>query len=37
MKHEERVNTFMAFYTITYGVTLGVAFAGNIITMYLFY
>lgn len=37
MRHEERVNTFMAFYTITFGVTLGVAFAGNIITMYLFY
>ncbi|MCD8019239.1 MAG: proton-conducting membrane transporter [Clostridiales bacterium] len=37
MRHEERVNTFMAFYTITYGVTLGVAFSGNIVTMYLFY
>ena len=37
MRHEERVNTFLACYTITYGVTLGVAFAGNIITMYLFY
>ena len=23
MRHEERVNTFLAFYTITYGVTLG--------------
>ena len=37
MRHEERVNTFLAFYTITYGVTLGVAFAGNIVAMYLFY
>ena len=37
MRHEERVNTFLAFYTITYGVTLGVAFAGNIFSMYLFY
>lgn len=37
MRHEERVNTFLAFYTMTYGVTLGVAFSGNIITMYLFY
>lgn len=37
MRHEERVNTFMAFYTITYGITLGVAFSGNIISMYLFY
>lgn len=37
MRHEQRVNTFMAFYTITYGVTLGVAFSGNLVTMYLFY
>ena len=37
MEHEERVNTFMAFYTITYGVTMGVAFSGNIVTLYLFY
>lgn len=37
MRHEERVNTFLSFYTITYGVTLGVAFSGNIVTMYLFY
>ena len=37
MRHEERVNTFLAFYTITYGVTMGVAFAGNIFSMYLFY
>ncbi len=37
MEHEERVNTFLAVYTITYGVTLGVAFSGNIVTLYLFY
>ena len=37
MRHEERVNGFMAFYTMTYGTTLGVAFSGNIVTMYLFY
>ncbi len=37
MRHEERVNTFLAYYTITYGVTLGVAFAGNVFSMYLFY
>ena len=37
MRHEERVNTFMAFYTMTYGITLGVAFSANIVTMYLFY
>lgn len=37
MRHEQRPNTFLAFYTITYGVTLGVALAGNIFSMYLFY
>ena len=37
MEHERRRNTFFAFYTMTYGVTLGVAFAGNIFSMYLFY
>jgi len=37
MRHEQRVNTFLAFYTITFGVTLGIAFSGNLITMYLFY
>ena len=37
MRHEHRRNTFFAFYTITYGVTLGVALAGHIFSMYLFY
>jgi len=37
MEHEERVNNFLAVYTITFGVTLGVAFSGNIVTLYLFY
>ena len=37
MEHEHRVNTFLAFYTITYGITMGVAFSGNIVTLYLFY
>ncbi len=37
MRRDKRVNTFLAFYTISYGVTLGVAFAGNIVSMYLFY
>lgn len=37
MRHEERVNSFLAFYTMTYGITLGVAFSANIVTMYLFY
>ena len=34
---EASVNSFMAFYTITYGVTLGVAFSANLVTLYLFY
>lgn len=38
MSHEEkRRNTFFGFYTMTYGVTLGIAFSGNILTMYFFY
>ncbi len=37
MEHEERRPVFFAFYTISYGVTLGVALAGNLVTMYLFY
>ena len=37
MKHEQRENIFFAFYTMTYGITLGVAFSANAITLYLFY
>lgn len=38
MSHDEkRRNTFFGFYTMTYGVTLGIAFAGNILTLYFFY
>lgn len=38
MAHDkERKHTFFGFYTMTYGVTLGIAFAGNILTLYLFY
>lgn len=37
MKHEGRENKFFAFYTITFGITLGIAFAANILTLYLFY
>ncbi|MCF0142194.1 MAG: proton-conducting membrane transporter, partial [Parasporobacterium sp.] len=29
--------TFFGFYTITFGVTLGIAFAHNLLTMYIFY
>ena len=38
MAHDEtRRHTFFGFYTMTYGVTLGIAFAGNILTLYFFY
>ncbi|MEE1312925.1 MAG: proton-conducting transporter membrane subunit [Lachnospiraceae bacterium] len=37
MKHEERNNLFFAFYTITYGVCIGIAFAANLMTLYMFY
>jgi len=37
MRHEERTTSFFAFYTMTYGVTIGIAFAENLLTMYLFY
>lgn len=36
MAHEQRENTFFTYYTITFGVALGVAFSENLITMYLF-
>ena len=37
MEEEERRRSFFAFYTMTYGITLGIAFASNLETMYLFY
>lgn len=37
MTHEGREKTFFAFYTATYGVTLGIAFSANVFTLYLFY
>lgn len=37
MKKEEHEKVFFMFYTITYGVTLGIALADNILTMYCFY
>ena len=37
MKHHERKNSFFAFFTMTYGVVLGIAFAGNLLTMYICY
>lgn len=37
MKHEDHEKIFFMFYTVTYGVTLGIALSGNILTMYFFY
>lgn len=37
MKHEEREKRYFGFYLIVYGVLLGLDFAGNLITMYMFY
>ncbi|MDD6616239.1 MAG: proton-conducting transporter membrane subunit [Lachnospiraceae bacterium] len=37
MKHEGHEKYFFMFYVITYGVTLGIALADNIVTMYCFY
>ena len=37
MEHEGGENHFFALYTITYGVTVGIATAANIMTMYIFY
>ncbi|MDE5931742.1 MAG: proton-conducting membrane transporter, partial [Lachnospiraceae bacterium] len=37
MKHEKHEKIFFMFYTVTYGVTLGIAMAEDIVTMYFFY
>lgn len=37
MKHEHNEPSFFMFYIITYGVTLGIAFSENILTMYFFF
>lgn len=42
MEHEAnekslRENTFFAMYVMTFGITLGIALASNMLTMYLFY
>lgn len=37
MEHHDRQNTFFMFYSISYGVTLGVAFASDMLSMYFFY
>ena len=37
MTKETHENVFFLFYTLTYGVTLGIALAANLLTMYFFY
>ena len=37
METEGDSNAFFAWYTMTYGVTVGIAFAANLMTMYMFY
>lgn len=37
MRHEARQNYFFTFYTMTFGVTMGIACSANLMTFYLFY
>ena len=37
MTHEGHEDRFFAFFTMTFGVVVGIAFAANFLTMYLFY
>lgn len=37
MLHERHEKIFFMFYTITYGVTMGIALAEDVVTMYCFY
>ena len=37
MSREGSENRFFTFYLVSFGVTLGIAFAANILTLYLFY
>lgn len=37
MTHEGGENRFFAFYTMAFGVMMGISFAGNLVTLYLFY
>lgn len=37
MEHEKKQNMFFMFYSMTYGVTLGIAFASDMLSMYFFY
>ena len=37
MEHGEHIRSFFSLYTMTFGVTLGIAMAGNLVTLYVFY
>ena len=37
MEHESHEKIFFVFYTMTYGITLGIAFASDMLSMYFFY
>ena len=37
MEHAKNEKAFFMFYTMTYGVALGIAFASDMVTMYFFY
>ena len=37
MENARHKNSFFGFYIMTYGITLGVAFAGNLLTLYVLY
>ena len=37
MEHDKRPEAFFMFYSIAYGVTLGIAFASDMLSMYFFY
>lgn len=37
MREDRRADAFFLFYTMTYGVTLGIAFAEDMLTLYFFY
>ena len=37
MRHEKHLAMFWSFFTASFGVTLGIAFSANMLTMYLFY
>lgn len=37
MEHHDRRNTFFMFYSLAFGVTLGISFASDMLSMYFFY